>query len=83
MRLSFIVATFAAGISVLYKSFIKENDGEDFGRNVIKTGGFIVLLGILGLIPPLQTISDMIAYIFSTIILLNDGYDIIQSLGAI
>lgn len=83
MRLSFILATFAAGVSVFYRSFVKENDGEQFGKNVIKTGGFLVLIGLLGQISVLRNLIDVISYMFVVIVLLNDGYDIIKALGAI
>jgi hypothetical protein len=83
MRLSFIFAVIAGGVSVIYRSFVKGNDGEAFGKNVIKTGGFLALIGLLGNITVLQSITDVINYMFVVIVLLNDGYDIIQALGAI
>lgn len=83
MRLSFILATFAAGISVFYKSFIKEQDGEAFGRNVIKTGAYLVFIGLLGMIPALETLVDVFNYMFVVIVVLNDGADIIKGIGAI
>lgn len=83
MRLSFILATFATGLSVVYRSFIKEHDGEQFGRNVIKSAAYLVFIGILGLIPALTTLVDIFNYMFVVVVVLNDGYDILQSIGGL
>jgi hypothetical protein len=79
-------ASIAGAIHVIYKwsqSSGNEADANEFARNIIKTGGFIVLVGLLSVVEPLHNIANMIAWVYTGIIVLNSGTDILKGLGAL
>lgn len=78
MRLPILGAAVAGTISTIMKS-----DEADFGPRIIKTGGFIILLGTLDLIEVLRPITTVIALIYITIFFLNDGYDLVQKVSSL
>ena len=83
MRKSVAVAAIAAGGDIIYRYITLTGEGADFGRNVIKTGGFLVILAALSFIEALGTIVDIVSYLYAVVFVLNDGYEIVQGLGKI
>ncbi len=79
-------AAIAGAINVGY-TWIKSNGGEtqsnEFARNIVKTGGFVVLIGIMSLAEPLNGIAGILGWIFVGIVVLNSGTDILKELGAL
>ena len=73
MRLPFIIASFLVGASLLYKY----STGKDVSAKSVFSWSFILLiLGIIGQ-TSFFTLADIFSYIIITIIVLNDGYEMI------
>ncbi len=57
----------------------RATQGKSVGaRNIIAWGVVIITLAALGL-SPFATLADILSYIIITVIILNDGYDVIRS----
>lgn len=85
MRLSLKIAIGASvlSIAVNYYSRSGEDAANRLGKDTIRLTMFIIVLALLGLIPPLEEISDILAYTYSVIIILNQGSDLLKSVGSI
>ncbi len=56
----------------------RATQGKSVGaRNLIAWGVVIITLAALGL-SPFATLADILSYIIITVIILNDGYDVIR-----
>jgi len=85
MRKSILIATIIGGVDAVYKLVIVPTSaGKDVNaRQVLLFGGFLTLLAFLSFIEPLGDVIDVLSYTFVVIVVLNDGYDLVKTIGAL
>lgn len=75
MRYPVIIATSLVIVSLGYKYFFKSEIPS--GKSVFSWSFILIILSILGG-TPLANIADLFSYVIITIVLLNDGYEMLK-----
>jgi hypothetical protein len=90
MRKSTIIAALLATGDIVYRfgkmsaqHVTAEEAWRQTAKQTILFGGTIILLGILGQFSLLSGIVDILSYTLIALLALNDGGEILQSIGAI